>query len=256
MQEIIVIKYGGNAIEDINSLQNFATALKKLRQIEKRKIVLIHGGGPQINHWLQKTNLTSKFIDGQRYTDEKALEVVEMVLCANVNKAIVRALLKENIPSVGISGEDGNTLEAVQNHTLGLVGEIKTVNCKLILQLLEADFLPVIAPLGISEDKNTALNINADYCAANIAAALNADECLFMSNVDGILGENKTLINKANSGEIKQLIKNGIISGGMIPKVNCALFALEKQVKKVRIINGENPENLLMFNTLGTEIVL
>ena len=258
MEEILVIKYGGNAISDSSSLANFAATLAKLRAKEERKIVLIHGGGPQISHWLDKTNHKSQFINGQRYTSQDALEVVEMALCANVNKAIVRALLQEQIPAVGISGEDGAILRAKPNPELGAVGNIEQVNVDLIKHLLAGDFLPVIAPVGISLDGSTALNINADYGAAHIAAALKANECLFMSNVAGILDANRQILRRVNSQMIRQMISDEVIVGGMIPKVDCALCALEQGVQMVRIMDGVNLDNLLQIGTkeIGSEIVL
>lgn len=249
----IVIKYGGNAIEDLSQLDNFSSAVAQLATPENR-LVIVHGGGPQIAYWLDKAHIGSHFVDGQRYTDASALDVVEMALSAQVNKALVRALQRIGINAVGISGEDGQLLQATQNPRLGAVGNITRSNPALIHTLLEANYLPVISPLATTEDYAQALNINADFATAHIAGALQADSCLFMTNVDGLLDAEKHLITRSDKAHIEALIADGTINGGMIPKVSCALKALELGVHRVRIVNAKRPESLHQA-TAGTEIV-
>lgn len=252
----ITIKYGGNAIEDNQSILKFAETISKLRK-QYPEIIICHGGGPQINQWLEKTKITSHFIDGQRYTDKATLDVVEMALVAHVNKALIRALQSFNIKAIGLSGEDANLLTAEISETLGWVGTIKNTNAEIINILLQQGYLPVIAPLACDPSYKTALNINADYAAAHIAAASQSPECIFMTNVDGLLNAEKRKIDHASQSMIENLIKDGTISGGMIPKVDCALTALKLGVKSTRIINGKNPEILLGLakeNNLGTVI--
>lgn len=231
----LAIKYGGNAIADTAALTDFATAIAELAP--NHHLIIIHGGGPQINHWLDKVGIESHFVNGQRYTDAAALEVVEMSLCAHVNKAIVRALRTVGLNAVGISGQDGQLLTATQNTTLGAVGTIQITDPKIINTLLDNGFIPVIAPIAC-DNKGNALNINADYAAAYIAGAAKADECLFMTNVDGLLDREKNKITYANRAQINALITDGTINGGMIPKVDCALTALEQGVRQTRILNG------------------
>lgn len=244
--ETLVIKYGGNAIADTRALTHFAAAIARLQRPD-RHIVIVHGGGPQINHWLKETRIESHFVDGQRYTDQAALDVVEMALCAHVNKAIVRALSAQEIPAAGISGEDGHLLLARPNPALGAVGHITHTNPDLIHTLLDRNYLPVIAPLGCDEHAN-ALNINADYAAAHIAGALDAEQCLFMTNVDGLLDENGERIECADRALVEAMIADGRIYGGMIPKVQCALVALDQGVKQACIVNGLTMDALHAFD--------
>lgn len=251
----LVLKYGGNAITDTHALDDFARTIASLSQTHR--LVIVHGGGPQINHWLEKTGIESHFINGQRYTDTAALEVVEMALCAHVNKSIVRALSAQQLSAVGISGQDGNLLIAEPQPTLGAVGKITATHPELLHALMDNGYIPVIAPLACSAN-HQALNINADYAAAHIAGALQADDCLFMTNVDGLLSADKQRIEHATQTDIHALIADGTINGGMIPKVQCALAALEQGVKQTRIINGLTMDALQQFSqgqeTIGTRI--
>lgn len=240
----IVIKYGGNAITDTQSLVHFAAALAIL-VADGDSVVVVHGGGPQISYWLERTGTTSHFIAGERYTDPDALAIVEMALCAQVNKALVRALQQAGVNAAGISGEDGQLLLAKAKPALGAVGTIVTTRPALVLALLERGFLPVIAPLACANDYATALNINADYATAHIAAAVNADECLFLTNVDGLLDARRNRLEQTNAREIAAMIADGTIGDGMIPKVDCALTALRLGVARCRIINGTDTGALL-----------
>ncbi|MBV7435537.1 acetylglutamate kinase [Cardiobacteriaceae bacterium TAE3-ERU3] len=244
---LAVIKYGGNAIADIHALEDFAAAIAELKA-QNIAPVVVHGGGPQINHWLDKTNTTSHFVNGQRFTDQAALDVVEMALCGHVNKAIVRALQRVGLNSVGISGEDANLIHATANPDLGAVGIIEHVEPALLHTLLSNGYTPVIAPLGCDNAHNV-LNINADYSAAHIAAALNADDFILMTNVAGLLDADGKRIATASAEDIDTLIAQGTIYGGMLPKVDCALVALRGGCKHASIIDGTHPANLAHATT-------
>lgn len=251
-----VIKYGGNAIEDHRLLPQFAQAIAQLRQ-QGHRIVIVHGGGPQINYWLDKTNITSHFIDGQRVTDTDTLEIVEMALCAQVNKALVRACLSQGLNAVGISGQDAHLIRAKRQPKLQHVGSIEDIQPALIHHLLEHHYLPIIAPIGLDNNQQM-LNINADFSAAHIACALNAQHFILMTNVDGLLDKQKQRIKSLHLNQIDALMTNGTISGGMIPKIRCASLAAQNGAR-VHILNGTQPHNLLTAYSnpeqLGTQIL-
>ncbi|UJF23736.1 acetylglutamate kinase [Suttonella sp. R2A3] len=243
MSATVVVKYGGNAMGNEQALDKFASAIAAVRAAGYR-VVVVHGGGPQISYWLEKTNQQSHFIDGQRYTDADALAVVEMALCGQVNKALVRALDKAGIVAVGVSGEDGGLLKATQNPKLGAVGEINSVNPKLLDDLLDCGWTPIIAPLACDSTQQ-ALNINADYSAAHIAAALSADDFILMTNVSGVLDKQGERLASLDGKAVRALIDEGVIYGGMLPKVDCALTALRGGAQHSAIIDGTHPELLL-----------
>lgn len=253
----LVVKYGGNAIEDTSILPKFAQAIASVKA-KGYNVIIVHGGGPQINHWLQQTQCKSHFVDGLRYTDQHTLDIVEMTLCAHVNKAIVRAGLAAGLNCVGISGQDAHTLSANQQPQLGLVGNIEHTNNALIAHLLSGGYTPVIAPLGLSASQQ-ALNINADYSAAHIAGAFKAQHFILMTNVSALLDKNGQRLAQVNSHDIQALIADKTIYGGMLPKIDCAMTALKQQCEKVSIIDGTNPDNLLTLlnnpNSIGTEII-
>ena len=242
--QTLVIKYGGNAIDGADALSAFARTIAHIQRPDRR-IILVHGGGPQINHWLDKTATHSHFVNGQRYTDQAALDVVEMALAAHVNKALVRALQQAGVNACGISGEDGQLLTATPTPELGLVGQIERVNPALIHTLLSGGYLPVIAPLALSAQYQL-LNINADFSAAHIAASLAADHFVLMTNVPGILDGNKQRIAQANAAELDELTAQGVIYGGMIPKVHCARIALQG-AQSAAIIDGTDPQTLVQL---------
>lgn len=242
--QTLVIKYGGNAIDGADALTAFARTIARIQQHERR-IILVHGGGPQINHWLEKTATASHFVNGQRYTDQAALDIVEMALVAHVNKALVRALQQAGINACGISGEDGQLLTAIPTPELGLVGQIEDVNPALINTLLVGGYMPVVAPLALDQ-QHQLLNINADFSAAHIAASLKADHFILMTNVAGILDGNKQRIPRATPEQLSELTAQGIIHGGMIPKVQCALIAL-RGAQAATIIDGTQPQTLIQL---------
>ena len=247
----VVVKYGGNAM--IND------ELKKsvLQDIVLMKLVgmcpvIVHGGGPEINKMLEKIDKTPEFVSGLRVTDEETMDVVEMVLCGKVNKEIVMKLQAQGINATGISGKDGKTLIAqkklIDGQDAGFIGEIKAVNTGLIKTLIENDFIPVIAPIGMDEEGNT-YNINADYAASAIAGALKAEKLVFLTDISGVLKDvnnPESRISGMTVSMAENLIKDGVISGGMIPKVDCCIEGVKKGVKKVHILDGRVEHSLLL----------
>ena len=242
---IIVIKLGGHAMVSDEALETFARDVVLMRQVGINPVI-VHGGGPMINSMLDKLNIESEFIDGKRVTDSETISVVEMVLSGNVNKKIVQAINKQGGRAVGLSGKDAKLITCVQDKPeLGLVGTPKDVNPEVILNLFENDMIPVIAPLGSSIDGET-LNINGDTVSGAIAAALKADRLLLLTDVSGVKDKDGSIITELNSNQIKNWINEGIISGGMIPKTETALMALEGGVRGVVILDGRVPNACLL----------
>ena len=242
---IIVIKLGGHAMVSDEALETFARDVVLMRQVGINPVI-VHGGGPMINSMLDKLNIESEFIDGKRVTDSETISVVEMVLSGNVNKKIVQAINKQGGRAVGLSGKDAKLINCVQDKPeLGLVGTPKDVNPEVILNLFENDMIPVIAPLGSSIDGET-LNINGDTVSGAIAAALKADRLLLLTDVSGVQDKDGSIITELNSNHIKNWINDGIISGGMIPKTETALMALEGGVRGVVILDGRVPNACLL----------
>ena len=242
---IIVIKLGGHAMVSDEALETFARDVVLMRQVGINPVI-VHGGGPMINSMLDKLNIESKFIDGKRVTDSETISVVEMVLSGNINKKIVQAINKQDGRAVGLSGKDAKLINCVQDKPeLGLVGTPKDVNPEVIFNLFENDMIPVIAPLGSSIDGET-LNINGDTVSGAIAAALKADRLLLLTDVSGVQDKDGSIITELNSNQIKNWINDGIISGGMIPKTETALMALEGGVRGVVILDGRVPNACLL----------
>ena len=242
---IIVIKLGGHAMVSDEALETFARDVVLMRQVGINPVI-VHGGGPMINSMLDKLNIESEFIDGKRVTDSETISVVEMVLSGNVNKKIVQAINNQDGRAVGLSGKDAKLITCVQDKPeLGLVGTPKDVNPEVIFNLFENDMIPVIAPLGSGIDGET-LNINGDTVSGAIAAALKADRLLLLTDVSGVQDKDGSLITELNSNQIKNWIDEGIISGGMIPKTETALMALEGGVRGVVILDGRVPNACLL----------
>ena len=242
---IIVIKLGGHAMISDEALETFARDVVLMRQVGINPVI-VHGGGPMINSMLDKLNIESEFIDGKRVTDSETISVVEMVLSGNVNKKIVQAINNQDGRAVGLSGKDAKLITCVQDKPeLGLVGTPKDVNPEVIFNLFENDMIPVIAPLGSGIDGET-LNINGDTVSGAIAAALKADRLLLLTDVSGVQDKDGSLITELNSNQIKNWINEGIISGGMIPKTETALMALEGGVRGVVILDGRVPNACLL----------
>ena len=242
---IIVIKLGGHAMVSDEALETFARDVVLMRQVGINPVI-VHGGGPMINSMLEKLNIESEFIDGKRVTDSETISVVEMVLSGNVNKRIVQAINEQDGRAVGLSGKDAKLINCVQDKPeLGLVGTPKDVNPEVIFNLFENDMIPVIAPLGSGIDGET-LNINGDTVSGAIAAALKADRLLLLTDVSGVQDKDGSIITELNSNQIKNWINDGIISGGMIPKTETALMALEGGVRGVVILDGRVPNACLL----------
>lgn len=253
-----VIKYGGAIMTEENLKSMVAQDVTLLRKIGI-EVVVVHGGGKEITNLADKLNIETKFVNGQRYTDEDMRDVVQMVLAGSINKDIVRRINIHGGRAVGISGIDANTVQVKQiNEELGLVGEVKNINTTLIRNLLNDGFLPVIAPIGVDE-LGTIYNVNADIAAGPIAASLNAAKLVFVTDIEGVKDNMGNLISHLTQSEAQEMIAKGIISGGMIPKVESALAALDSGVQKIHIIDGRVPHALLLEiftqEGIGTEIV-
>ncbi len=267
----VVIKYGGHAMVDEELKKNFALDIILMKYIGINPVV-VHGGGPQINEFLQKMNIQSDYIQGMRVTDSETMDVVEMVLVGKVNKEIVGLINYHGGRAVGLSGRDGDLIKAKKLKMLksqvsdappeiidlGRVGEVTNVN-PAVLETLEAkDFIPVIAPVGVGEDGRS-YNINADLVAGAIAAHLRAAKLILLTDVDGVLDNQGQLIASMTSSQADTMISDGVIAGGMIPKIRCCQDALAAGVGKTHIIDGRKEHAILleMFTQqgIGTEIV-
>lgn len=246
--KIIVIKYGGNAmVSEELKLQVMEDIV--LLSLIGVKPVLVHGGGPEISEMLKKVGKESKFVDGLRVTDKETAEIVQMVLAGKINKQLVNLLGEHGGSAIGISGIDAHLIEAeVKDERLGFVGEITKVNVKPILDLLENDYIPVVSTVGCDNEGN-AYNINADTAASFIAGAMGAERLITMTDIPGILRDTSdpdSIIKCVDINEAKELFETGIISGGMIPKVQCCIDAIEMGVKKVTILDGRVPHAILL----------
>lgn len=246
----LVVKYGGAAMRDEKLRDAFARDVLSL-QLTGVHPVIVHGGGPQINVQLEKIGKKSNFVDGLRYTDGETMDIVEMVLGGQVNQDIVRLINKAGGRAVGLTGKDGGLLLARKLRRkpgaadVGLVGEVEAVDAR-VLSLLQSDgFIPVIAPIAADADGQT-LNINADTAAAKIAAALGAEALFLLTNTAGVLDKRGKLLVNLTVDKARKLIKDGVIDGGMRPKVECAVDALKGGVASCRIINGETQHALLL----------
>lgn len=244
----VVAKYGGNAMTDPQLKKSVMQDILLL-QLVGVKVILVHGGGPEISAMLKKLSIESHFENGLRVTDDDTMEVVQMVLAGKVNKSLAADLSALGGKAVGLCGIDGGLIKVHQkNEKLGHVGEIDEINTKILDDLLDGGFIPVISSIGIDDDGNP-YNINADTAAAKIAAALHAESMVVMSNINGVLrdkDDENSLISQMSLADAEELKKNGIIAGGMIPKVDCCTNAVKEGVKKVFIINGEIPHAILI----------
>ena len=244
----VVAKYGGNAMTDPQLKKSVMQDILLL-QLVGVKIILVHGGGPEISAMLKKLSIESHFENGLRVTDDDTMEVVQMVLAGKVNKSLAADLSALGGRAVGLCGIDGSLIKVHQkNEKLGHVGEIDEIDTKILDDLLDGGFIPVISSIGIDDDGNP-YNINADTAAAKIAAALHAESMVVMSNINGVLrdkDDENSLISQMSLADAEELKKSGIIAGGMIPKVDCCTNAVKEGVKKVFIINGEIPHAILI----------
>lgn len=247
--KIIVIKYGGNAMinEELKAAVMGDMVLLSLIGI---KVVLVHGGGPEITEMLEKVGKESKFYNGLRVTDEETAKIVQMVLAGKINKNLVNLLQNIGGKAIGLSGMDGNLIEAkpIDLENLGYVGEITNINTQPILDVLEKGYIPVISTVGCDNEGNV-YNINADTAAAAIAGSLGAESLISMTDIAGILRDKddpSTLIPVINVSEAPLLMREGIISGGMIPKIECCIEAIRRGVNKVFVMDGRVPHSILI----------
>lgn len=246
--KIIVVKYGGNAMIN-EELKDAVMGDLVLLALIGIKVVLVHGGGPEITDMLAKVGKKSEFVNGLRVTDKETVDIVQMVLAGKVNKSLVNLIQNKGGKAMGLCGIDGHMIEARQiNRDLGYVGEISEVNVEPIHDLLDKGYIPVISTIGCDKEGNV-YNINADTAAARIAGELNAESLISMTDIEGILRDKNdpsTLISKVFVSDAPQLVKDGVISGGMIPKVDCCIEAIRRGVKKVFIIDGRVPHSILI----------
>jgi acetylglutamate kinase len=262
----LVIKYGGAAMEKADLKEQFARDVLLLRLIGIRPVI-VHGGGPQIGALMKRLGKEPEFVGGMRVTDAETVELAEMVLVGKINKEIVALINVHGGRAVGLSGKDGNLLRARKRlHRLpdgtavdiGFVGEVETVNSEVIRLLEENGLIPVIAPIGVGTQGET-YNINADLVAGDVASALRAEKLIHLTDVQGIKGEDGTLISRLTKREAERLIKSNVIDGGMLPKVESALKAIEGGAAKAHIIDGRVPHAVLLevftHEGIGTEIV-
>lgn len=251
--QIIVVKYGGNAMinEELKEAVIQDIVLLNLVGI---KVVLVHGGGPEISDMLKKIGKESRFVKGLRYTDEETMDIVQMILCGKVNKNLVSLLEKAGGKGVGLGGMDGGLFKAVRlqdpdGTEYGYVGEITEVNEKLVLDMLSEGYIPVVSSVAAGVDEETNYNINADTAAEKLAVALKAKKLILLTDVRGLMrepGDDSTLIPKLKVSEVPALIKSGIISGGMIPKVDCCVEAVRQGVERANIQDGRVPHSILI----------
>lgn len=268
----IVIKYGGHAMVDDQLKEDFARDITLMKFIGINPVV-VHGGGPQINSVLESMGIHSKFVRGMRLTDEPTMDVVEMVLGGKVNKGIVAQINRQGGKAVGLSGKDGGLIRAKKLHIVyqedenkppeiidpGLVGQVTHVDPGIINTLTQKGFIPIIAPVGMGDSGET-YNINADLVASSIAKALSAGRLIFLTDVDGVLDSSGSLISSIGADKIKKMVEEETISGGMIPKIECALEAIKSGAEKVHIINGSKRHALILElftdKGIGTEVTV
>ena len=244
----IVIKYGGNAMQS-EELKHLVMGDAVLLSMVGIRTVIVHGGGPEITDMLKRVGKTTEFVDGLRVTDKESAEIVQMVLAGKVNKDLVNILQNSGGKAIGISGIDGHLIDAkMRDERLGYVGEITNINIEIVEDILNMGYIPVISTVGLDNEGNV-YNINADTAAARIAGMLGAESLIMMTDIRGVL-ENKddpgSLITKIVASEVRQLMNRGIISGGMIPKVECCVEAIRRGVKKVFVVDGRVPHCTLM----------
>ena len=251
-QKTIVVKYGGNAMisDDLRKAVISDIILLKLVGIN---VVVVHGGGPEISAMLKKTGKESKFVNGLRYTDEETMDIVQMVLCGKVNKDLVATLNRAGGSAVGLCGLDGGMMKAKRRLDggvdYGLVGEVVSVDPKPITDVIADGFIPVISTVTQGVDAETSYNINADTAAAKIAIAMGAEKLILLTDVRGLLrdkDDESTLISQVRVSEVPVLVKDGVISGGMIPKVDCCVEAVRSGVHRTHILDGRIPHSILI----------
>lgn len=252
-QKTVVIKFGGNAMVDETLKSSFAQDIVLLKQVGVNPVI-VHGGGPQIGRLLEQMGKESRFIEGMRVTDNETMDVVEMVLGGLINQQIVSLINRHGGRAVGLTGKDGGLISArklelgqgvSENQDLGQVGEVESIDPTVVAMLDDDDFIPVIAPIGVGKD-GVSYNINADLVAGELAAVLGAEKLLLLTNTPGVLDPDGNLLTGLGADETEDLIEKGIIHGGMLPKVRCALAAVRAGVKTSQIIDGRVRHSVLL----------
>ncbi len=241
-----VIKYGGNAMLNENLKRSILSDIVLLWYVGV-KVVLVHGGGPDINEMLGKLEIESKFIDGLRYTSDEAIDVIQMVLCGKTNKDLVKILNEVGGNAVGVSGIDANLAKGIKLEKYGNVGEITDMDVSFVQDLIDKNYIPVVSSVATAGE--TSLNVNADTFAAKLSGALKADHFMLLTDVNGVMRDPKdetTLIPEINIDDIPKLVDDGIISGGMIPKIECCTLAVKSGVKQTTIQNGAKEHSILI----------
>ena len=271
-KKIVVVKYGGNAMINEDLKQKVMEDVSLMKYVGMQPVI-VHGGGPDITQFLKKVGKKSDFVSGLRVTDEETVEIAEMVLDGKVNSNIVNLLNKRGVRAVGLSGKDAGLIKATKKMAtvydeegnkekvdIGYVGQVDSIDASILRDLLDMDYIPVIAPIGVGEDGES-YNINADYVAAEIAGALKAEKLLFMTDIEGVykdFEDKDSFISSLTDVEAREYIKTGIISGGMIPKVEACLRSLDAGTQKVHIIDGRQPHaiilELLTEQGIGTQV--
>jgi len=256
---VFVIKYGGAAMEEESLKKEFAKDVALLKYVGIHPVI-VHGGGPMIGRMLKDLHIPTRFVDGLRVTDEKTLQVAEMVLSGSVNKEIVKNINDMGGKAIGLSGKDGRLLLAkqVEGKDIGLVGDIVSVDVAIIKDISRHGYIPVIAPIADGID-GKAYNINADTAAGSIAAALLAEKFILLTDVEGVMDKEGKLISVLKRSEIEKLIENSTVTGGMIPKVTCCTDALKAGVREAHVVDGRVPHAILLEvftdSGIGTEII-
>jgi len=261
-----VIKYGGSIMSNDGAKEAFVEDIALMTSVGI-KVVIVHGGGPAINKWIKKTGGENKFINGLRVTDQATMEIVEMVLSGNINKHLSSSLSIRGLNAIGLSGKDSNLIKAKKKFLyngshkvdIGFVGEVVNINTILLLDLISKNYIPVISPVG-SDTEGNSYNINADYAAAYISGALNAEKLLIMTDIEGVytdINDSSTLLPSITREEIKEYINGGIIIGGMIPKLECCVAAINNGTKNVHLVDGRKKHSLLLniIKNCGTKII-
>lgn len=249
-RKIIVVKYGGSAMSNEELQRNVIQDVTLLKLVGFKPII-VHGGGKAISKWVGKVGKEAKFVNGLRVTDEETMEIAEMVL-GRVNKNLVTMVEELGVKAVGISGKDGGLLKVNKKYAdgqdIGYVGEINKVDPKVLYDLLEKDFLPIVAPVGLDDDFNT-YNINADDAACAVARAVGADKLVFLTDIEGLYkdsNDKSSFISRLSAGQAEELINSGVIGGGMLPKLNNCTAAIRNGVNRVHILDGRVPHCLLL----------
>ena len=257
-RKTIVVKFGGNAMVDPALHESFARDVVLMKLVGMNPVV-VHGGGPQIGALLEKLNIHTEFVDGMRVTDAQTMDVVEMVLGGSVNKEIVSSINRNGGKAIGVTGKDGQMIRAhklkISRHSpeldapeivdIGHVGEVDQIDTEVLQVILNSNFIPVIAPIGVGEDGST-YNNNADLVAGKLAQVMQAEKLMLLTNVAGLLDSQGEILTGLTTGQVDGLIANGTISGGMLPKIRCALEAVKSGVTSAHIIDGRVPHAVLL----------